>query len=482
MLLHSISLMEDWTEKYRPKSLDEIVGNEHAITELRKWANEWNKGTPKKRAIILIGKPGTGKTSSAIALAKDYGWISIELNTSDARNALKIKNVVTSGAITETFDDQGRFISSRSGGRKLIILDEADNLYERIEKNSNGDEDLSDKGGKKVIVETIKKTNQPIMLIVNDYYNLIKGSGGALKNLCKIINFYQPYSKQVLNLLKRISLEEGITVDQKVLQTISDRCKGDIRSAVNDLQSICLDKQQVDIQALNVLGYRDRDKIIFDALREIFKNKNIQNIKETMLHLNEDPNSVLLWLNENLPNEYVDINDLVNGYHALSKADVFLGRTHRRQNYRLWAYACDIMNGGVATAKTHNYPKEKYTFPVWLRQSKASKPTRELRDSILSKISTACHNSNNKSKDFLLTYFVHMFKNNIYFAVKMRQKFNFSEAEIKYLLDKKHLHKLEDILSSHEPVNVKPIEEEITLSTVVEKEKTESRQQNLFDF
>ena len=115
--------MIDWTEKYRPKKLDEIVGNNRAIIELRKWADEWKKRTPKVRAVILSGKAGTGKTSSALALANEYSWTPIELNTSDARNAEKIKNVATYGAINETFSDDGDFISSQHGGRKLIILD-----------------------------------------------------------------------------------------------------------------------------------------------------------------------------------------------------------------------------------------------------------------------------------------------------------------------------------------------------------------------
>jgi len=155
--------MEDWTEKYRPKNLNEIIGNERAVKELIKWANEWNCGKPSKRAVILSGNPGTGKTSSAIALANDYKWPIIELNTSDARNALKINNIATIGAVNETFDDNGNFVSSNIGGRKLIILDEADNLYEKIKgKKVN---DLSDKGGKKAIIDTIRITMQPIILI-----------------------------------------------------------------------------------------------------------------------------------------------------------------------------------------------------------------------------------------------------------------------------------------------------------------------------
>lgn len=106
-------IMGDWTEKYRPKSLNEIVGNEKAIIELTKWANQWIEGKPNKKAVILSGKPGTGKTSSAIALANDFKWTMIELNTSDARNAIKIKKVATTGSINETFADDGSFISSK---------------------------------------------------------------------------------------------------------------------------------------------------------------------------------------------------------------------------------------------------------------------------------------------------------------------------------------------------------------------------------
>ena len=93
----------------------------------------------------------------------------IELNTSDARNANRIRNVATSGAVNETFDDMGRYIQSVKGRYKLILLDEADNLYEKIEGRSKNNDDLSDKGGKRTIIETIKITRQPIILIVNNY-------------------------------------------------------------------------------------------------------------------------------------------------------------------------------------------------------------------------------------------------------------------------------------------------------------------------
>ncbi|MCJ7570559.1 MAG: replication factor C large subunit [Candidatus Thermoplasmatota archaeon] len=470
--------MEDWTEKYRPKSLKEIVGNEKAVIELRKWASAWSNGNPQNKAVILSGKPGIGKTSSAIVLAKDFGWTPIELNTSDARNAQKIKTVATYGAINETFSDDGTFISSKTGGRKLIILDEADNLYERAESSTEG-YDLSDRGGKKAIIDTIQITNQPIILIVNDYYSLIKGIGEVLKNICKLIRFYEPYPNQVLGLLKKICLSEGINVDQKVLQIIADRSKGDIRSAINDLQSVSMNRTQIDSTNLEVLGYRDREKDIFTFMREVFKNKNLSSIRESTSHLDMDPNLLILWINENLPKEYLDRDDLVNGFEALSKADIFLGRTFQCQDYCLWSYAYDIMNGGVAVAKTHTYPNDKYDFPVWLRSRKTGKTDLNIKDIIIKKLSKEAHLSNKKNKVDVYSYFIHIFKNDISFAINMKEKLDLTENEVEYLLGTTHSNKLKQIMSSSE---IKKLEIQEEKKEENPEEKSDNIQQSLFDF
>jgi replication factor C large subunit len=471
--------MDDWTEKYRPKSLDEIVGNEKALIQLRKWASQWTDKKPKQKAVILSGKAGTGKTSSAIALANDFGWATIELNTSDARNAEKIRNVATYGAENETFSDEGEFLNSKKGKRKLIILDEADNLYERANISGISERDLSDRGGKKAIIDTIKKTNQPIILIVNNYYGLIKGTGDILKHICKLIRFYDPYPNQVQDLLKKICNNEGITIDPVSLKSITDRCKGDIRSALNDLQSICMNRKYIDPKDIEVIGYRDREKDIFTVLREIFKTKNIKVIRESVTHLDLDPKMLLLWLNENLPKEYIDRTDLLNAYEVVSKADIFLGRTQKKQNYRLWSYASDIMNGGIAVAKTHSYPNDNYTFPTWLREKKDIKIKNEIKRLIIKKISTYCHLSSKKTKEQILNYFTTMFRNNTYFAIKMKNNFNLSEAEVEYLLGKKSSHKIKEIMLTSKLANIRPLTEEEFEKDDENKQKI---QQSLFDY
>lgn len=476
--------MEDWTEKYRPKHLSGIIGNERAVTTLHAWAEKWDTGTiPSKRAVVLAGKPGTGKTSSALALASDFGWTVVELNASDARNEVAIKKIATAGAINETFDSFGNFNPSRDGGRKLIILDEADNLYEKTDSGS----ELGDRGGKKAIIETIQQTKQPIILIVNDYYDLVKGGGDPLKQLAMLIQFYEANSNQILELLKRICVEEDITADVKVLRTITDRSKGDIRSAVNDLQSLGVNRKQLNMESLDVLGYRDRETVVFDALREVFKAKNIQTSRDCLGDVDVPPETMLLWIDENLPREYLDTEDLARGYEAVSLADVFFGRVQRRQYYDLWSYACDLMSGGVSVSKTHNYGNTQYTFPVWMKQLKSLQTPRMIRDSMVKKLGLLTHASSRKTKEFVLPSFQTLFRNDARFACKMINTLDLSESEVKYLLGEKYLHRMKDILQCSEKTDDNQVEIE-TQESKKEKDKEqkepkdEQRQPSIFDF
>lgn len=439
----------DWTEKYRPKTLKEVVGNNKALDELEKWAESWEKGFPKNKAVILVGDAGVGKTSSAHALANDFGWGVIELNASDARNAENIKRIAGRGAVYETFTEFGEYIKSRDGGRKLIILDEADNLYERINAGEELERDVSDKGGLTAIIDTIKKTHQPIVLIVNDYYALTKRSS-TIRELCKVIKFNKVNKNVVKSALKRICENEGIEISLDALDTLAVHSQGDLRSAINDLQSLADGRKRITKEDVEVLGYRDVNTTIFIVLKEIFKKSSVERARNAVTNLDESPEHIILWIEENLPLEYKNPADLCKSFSVLAKADIFLGRIKRRQFYGLWSYASDLMTAGVSLAKEKPYYGfTKYQFPAWLLKMSRSRSIRSTREHITLKIGGYCHTSRDVTRHDILPYFSYIFNHDRGFAIANTIRFKFEADEIAYLMNEKidsHLvkHLLED--------------------------------------
>jgi len=413
----------DWAEKYRPRRLDDIVGNGEAVNDLREWAESWDRGTPKKRAVILMGDAGVGKTSSALALAAEFGWGVVEMNASDLRNSDAIKRIATQGALNETFTDTGEYISTQRGGRKLIILDEADNIFGK-----------QDYGGIAAITATIRETQQPMVLIVNDYYALTKRSP-AFKTLCKTIRFSQIKKSSVVRVLKTISAEEDITVSTEALRAIAEHSGGDLRSAINDLQSLSLGRKKISEKDAMILGFRDSKTSIFKALAGVFKSTSYSRALESVYDLDEDPAHLILWIDENLPIAYRKPEDLEAAYLILSKASINLGRVRRRQHYKFWSYARDLMSGGVAVSKSNVYRGfQKYQFPSWLTKMSRTKGIRATRKSFNEKLSTHCHTSTYVSQTAIFPYVRYLFENDRMFGLRTIKEMDLTPEEIALIL------------------------------------------------
>ncbi|HID43935.1 MAG TPA: replication factor C large subunit, partial [Archaeoglobaceae archaeon] len=322
-----------WVEKYRPKTIEDVVAGKKIIESILEWAERWKKGE-REKPLLLAGPPGIGKTSIALALANTFGWEVVELNASDQRNWQIINKIVGEGVLSETLSEGGDFFSTSRSKFKLIILDEVDNIHGR-----------EDYGGESALAKIIKKKPaQPMILIANEPYKLSPG----LRNLCKTVFFRRLTSKQIAAILSKICKKEGIEADKEVLIAIAENAGGDLRAAINDLQAVAEMKKKIGIDDI-VVGKRTQETDIFRVIQKIFKKLDPSAYSEAGL-LDETPDDLIMWIDENIPLEYHG-EKLFKGYLTLSTADIFLGRVRRRQYYRLWRYASYLMTTGIQYIK-----------------------------------------------------------------------------------------------------------------------------------
>ena len=83
-----------WSEKYRPKHILDLIGNEEARKLFVEWFAKWKKGV---KPLLLVGPPGIGKTTLANLSGKHFGYDLISLNASDVRNKKNIQEILQIG-------------------------------------------------------------------------------------------------------------------------------------------------------------------------------------------------------------------------------------------------------------------------------------------------------------------------------------------------------------------------------------------------
>ena len=416
----------DWTEKYRPKTLSSVVGNPKAVADLTAWAKQWAAGTPRYKAAVLMGSPGIGKTTSAEALARDMGWDIIEMNASDQRTGEAIKQTALKGAFSNTFGEDGEFLTTRDGKRKLIVLDEADSLFGN-----------ADRGAMPVIVELIRTSKQPVLLIVNDFYELSRKSA-AIKSETLQITFQKPTSVSIVKALRNICRNEGIEAEDEVLRLIADNSNGDVRAAVRDLESISMGRKVLTAEDASELSNRIIRKNIYDLMYSIFRKNDPFGARRLMMDVDEEPRTVMMWVDENLPYEYRDPYDLYRGYNQLSRADIFLGRVSRRQYFGLWSYAGDLMSAGVSTAKRNSsYNRDRIRFPMYLSKLSRSKGIRATKAALCQKLADYTHNSTKRVSQDILDPIRTIFRQDPEFRSVLVHDAMLDEDDVGFLLGEK---------------------------------------------
>jgi replication factor C large subunit len=353
----------DWTEKYRPSTLSEVRGNNKARDALAEWAETWDD---HREAVILHGSPGVGKTSAAHALAADMGWPTIELNASNQRTKAVVERVAGEAAKSGT-------LTGGAGDRRLVIMDEADNLHGNV-----------DRGGSRAITELVKEASQPMVLIANEFYEM----SNTLRNACESIEFRDVSARSILPVLRDICRREGVEYEDSALDAIAEQNSGDLRGAVNDLQALAESTETLTTDDV-VTGDRDRTTGIFDFLDALIKEEDAKGALRASYDVDETPDDLINWIEDNVPKDYEGA-ELADAYGALANADRWLGRVRATQNYSYWRYAGDNMTAGVAAARRESKGGwTRYGPPSYWSKLGRSRGTRDKRDYVARQIAAA---------------------------------------------------------------------------------------------
>ena len=377
-----------WVEKYRPKKIEDIIGNEEAKATFI----EWLKGKRKtKKAVLLYGPPGVGKTALVNAAAKESGFTIIEMNASDTRSE-KAVNAIAKPATSYLALDT--FTTGSKGN--LLFLDEVDGIA--------GNED---RGGVSAIIEIVEKSKVPVIMAANDP-DIDKLR--PLKKICLLVRFHQIRLPLIIALLQKICLLEHVKADFEALEHIAQNSKGDVRSAINDLQSLSEENHVLTLLDTMALSSRNKDINMDETLRGYFSAKSIEEVSSLLFRASVDYDEFIMSVSDNLPRRYTNPDELALAYDYVSKADLFRGRIGT-EHWHLLKYFFNELSEAAAVAPESYKPFEFISPPIRIITLFWTKGKRTMLNSICGKIGALCHVSHSKAKHEFVPFIKMMLQN-----------------------------------------------------------------------
>ncbi|KAG7395614.1 replication factor C subunit 1 [Phytophthora boehmeriae] len=273
---------ELWTDKYKPKTLDHMIGNIELGKKMKTWLMDWEamhvKGTKKvpfttkltenrgAKTVLLSGPPGIGKTTIANLVARECGFECTELNASDTRSKKMLQTGLKDVLGTQALQfgpPAGKSKEKMHLARRVIIMDEVDGM-------SGGD-----RGGTAELIQLIKKSKTPIICICNDRQSQKVRS---LANHSFDLRMRRPTKIQIGKRLMEIGLKEGLHMEKNAIEEAADRCGNDIRQLLTQMQRWRLTTTKITYaDMVNPSSQHNKDESLrlnpFSATQQIFQRE-----------------------------------------------------------------------------------------------------------------------------------------------------------------------------------------------------------------
>ncbi|MBL7160599.1 MAG: replication factor C large subunit [Candidatus Aenigmarchaeota archaeon] len=351
--------MELWTEKYRPLSLEGVTGNKKAKDEALEFVRNFRPG----KGLLLHGPPGIGKSLVPTAIAKELGYVLVELDASDKRGKDAIESYLPATK-TQTLFAKG----------KIIVVDEVDGL-------AGGD-----RGGGQAIAKLVKGSLFPVFLIANDpWIPKLR----VIRTCSKLVKFNKIPSPSIEKFLRDICEKEGVEVEGNVLKSLARFSEGDLRTALTDLQLASLGKRMVGEKDLEAIGYRERATSIHNLLPAIFRAGRVAASRKLIFDGDKDPDEIFWWVESNVHREFSG-ERLARALGFLAKANLFRGLVMKQQNWAFKGYMVDLIAGISAIGNT-NFRYVPYKPPDRLIQLGRSRQRRALMKGMCERLGKGMH-------------------------------------------------------------------------------------------
>ncbi len=386
------------SERVRPRKIALLIGNEQSRVQLIKWLKNWKIGS---KAVLLIGPPGVGKSTSVYAAASELGYSVVEYNASDVRTKKRL-----SEALSGTLENASLFGEQE---KMLIFLDEVDGLSGR-----------SDYAGIEFILEFIENATVPVAMAANveDDPKLRK-----LSQKSQLIHFGPVNEDLIYIYLKTIAKREGLPVSEKALQQIAVACRGDVRFALNMFQTLIGDS----------LSSFQTDKQFFSeasAMAAILDSNSLEEAIARLRQYDASPLEKVRAIFDSIVSaKSVSPEERARALELISDADILLRQINKNQRWRLLRY----LDRYLALALISRKLKAADSSIPWNLRLAIWNDGRVTKE-FLSELPEDFHVGKNEFAVFYLPYFSFYFKNRSSDLTKFLQKYEFGDSEKRVML------------------------------------------------